>query len=43
VIDLFGDLARRGCVVVVATHDDEMMSACDVQYSLGRPVERVKN
>jgi putative ABC transport system ATP-binding protein len=39
VIELFGDLARRGCVVVVATHDDEMMSACDVQYSLGRPDE----
>ncbi|KZB88707.1 ABC transporter ATP-binding protein [Amycolatopsis regifaucium] len=34
VIHLLGDLARRGCVVIVATHDDSMMSACDVRYSL---------
>jgi putative ABC transport system ATP-binding protein len=39
VIELFSDLTRRGCVIVVATHDHEMMSACDVQYSLGRPAE----
>lgn len=32
VIDLFTGLARRGCVVVVATHDDEMMAACDRRF-----------
>ncbi len=36
VIELFAFLARQGCVVVTATHDAEMMEACDVQYSLGR-------
>ena len=34
VIELFASLARQGCVVVAATHDAEMMNACDVQYSL---------
>lgn len=34
VIDLFASLARQGCVVVVATHDAEMVDACPVQYSL---------
>jgi putative ABC transport system ATP-binding protein len=32
VIQLFSSLAKRGCLVVVATHDDEMMSACNVRY-----------
>lgn len=36
VIDLFASLARQGCVVVVATHDAEMIDACDVRYSLRR-------
>ena len=36
VIDLFASRARQGCVVVVATHDAEMIDACDVRYSLRR-------
>jgi len=34
VIELFASLARQGCVVVVATHDAEMIDACNVQYAL---------
>jgi putative ABC transport system ATP-binding protein len=34
VIELFASLARQGCVVVAATHDAEMIYACDVRYSL---------
>jgi putative ABC transport system ATP-binding protein len=34
VIELFASRARQGCVVVVATHDAEMINACDVQYAL---------
>lgn len=34
VIELFALLARQGCVVVTATHDAEMMNACDVQHRL---------
>lgn len=34
VIELFASLARQDCVVVVATHDAEMIAACDVPYSL---------
>lgn len=34
VIELFASLARQGCVVVVSTHDAEMIDACDVRYSL---------
>lgn len=34
VIELFASRARQGCVVVVATHDAEMIDACDVQYAL---------
>lgn len=37
VIDLFATLARRGCVVVVATHDTSMMEACDLRYLLEHP------
>lgn len=29
VIDLFTEFARAGATVIVATHDDEMMQACD--------------
>jgi putative ABC transport system ATP-binding protein len=36
VIELFAALARQGCVVVIATHDAEMIDACDVQYSLSQ-------
>lgn len=39
VIELFAALARQGCVVVVATHDAEMMNACDVRYSLPQYTE----
>jgi putative ABC transport system ATP-binding protein len=34
VISLFRSLADQGCIVVVATHDAGMMSACDRQFSL---------
>lgn len=34
VIYLFATLARRGCTVVVATHDDLMMEACDARHRL---------
>ena len=34
VIELFAALARQGCVVVVATHDAEMLRACSAQFSL---------
>lgn len=34
VIELFASLARQGCVVVVATHDAEMIGACTVRHSL---------
>jgi putative ABC transport system ATP-binding protein len=36
VIELFATLAQRGCTVIVATHDAEMMSACDRQHQVGR-------
>lgn len=35
VVELFTTLSRRGCAVVVATHDAEMMAACDVRVPLG--------
>jgi putative ABC transport system ATP-binding protein len=41
IIELFTALARRGCVVVVATHDAEMMDACDARYSLAQPAQDV--
>lgn len=34
VIDLFTDFARGGATVVVATHDDAMMDACDHLHRL---------
>lgn len=34
VIELFASLARQGCVVVVATHDAEMIDACNVRHFL---------
>lgn len=37
VIDLFATLARRDCTVIVATHDAEMMDACDVTHVVGAP------
>lgn len=40
VIELFTSLARRGCVVVVATHDAAMIEACDVRYPLYTEAER---
>jgi putative ABC transport system ATP-binding protein len=43
VIDLFRNLATRGCTVIVATHDDEMMAACDTRHSLTRPAELITN
>lgn len=36
VVELFAALARQGCVVVIATHDAEMINACDARYSLSR-------
>ncbi|OXM49651.1 ABC transporter ATP-binding protein [Amycolatopsis alba] len=40
VIELLVGLARRGCAVIVATHDDEMMRACDVRYPVGGSARR---
>jgi putative ABC transport system ATP-binding protein len=34
VIRLFQDRARSGCTVIVSTHDEEMIQACDSTYSL---------
>lgn len=34
VIRLFQDRARSGCTVVVSTHDEELIQACDSTYSL---------
>ena len=39
VIELFASRARQGCVVVVSTHDAEMIDACHVQYPLYRETE----
>lgn len=36
VIELFAALARQGCVVIIATHDAEMIDACDVRFSLSQ-------
>jgi len=35
VIDLLVERARAGCTVVVATHDDDVMTAADVRYEVG--------
>lgn len=35
VIDLFVTRAESGCTVIVATHDEEMMSACGVRHEVG--------
>jgi putative ABC transport system ATP-binding protein len=36
VMELFAARARQGCVVVVSTHDAEMINACHAQYPLCR-------
>jgi putative ABC transport system ATP-binding protein len=36
VIDLLAGRAGEGCTVIVATHDDEMIEACDVRHAVGR-------
>lgn len=43
VVELFASLARQGCVVVVATHDAEMIDACDSQYSVRRDIATAGN
>ncbi|WP_350342968.1 ATP-binding cassette domain-containing protein [Proteinivorax tanatarense] len=35
VIELFSDFAMRGSTVIVATHDSEMINACDVLHEVG--------
>lgn len=35
VIDLFARRADMGCTVVVATHDEEMIAACDTRHEVG--------
>ncbi len=35
VIDLFADFAASGRTVIVATHDSEMISACDARHEVG--------
>lgn len=35
VVDLFRDRAAAGCTVIVATHDEDMMSACGIRHQVG--------
>lgn len=35
VIDLFEDFAARGRIVIVSTHDAELINTCDVKYEVG--------
>ena len=35
IIDLFADFATRGRTVIVATHDSEMINACEVRHEVG--------
>lgn len=35
VIELFRDFARQGATVVVSTHDDQMIAACDSRHTMG--------
>ncbi|MFF9403341.1 ABC transporter ATP-binding protein [Streptomyces sp. NPDC014744] len=37
VVGLFADFARRGATVIVSTHDDGMIAACDHQHRLTVP------
>lgn len=37
VVDLFADFARRGATVIVSTHDDEMIAACDHRHRMNAP------
>jgi putative ABC transport system ATP-binding protein len=41
VIDLLRSRAAEGCTVVLSTHDDEAIAACDGVYSLDRGVPAV--
>ncbi|MEY2848549.1 MAG: hypothetical protein RI885_1214 [Actinomycetota bacterium] len=34
VVELFADFARGGATVIVASHDDEMIEACDVRHEM---------
>lgn len=36
VVELFVSMTRAGCTVIVSTHDDEMINACDRIYSLAK-------
>ncbi|WP_086823752.1 ABC transporter ATP-binding protein [Allokutzneria sp. NRRL B-24872] len=36
VVDLFADRAAAGCTVIIATHDEEMMAACDSLHTVSR-------
>lgn len=35
VIDLFAERADEGCTVIVATHDHDMIAACETQHRVG--------
>lgn len=37
VVGLFADFARRGATVIVSTHDDVMIAACDHQHRMNTP------
>lgn len=37
VIELFADFAAHGRTVIVATHDSEMINACNVRHEVGSP------
>ncbi|MDO4255269.1 MAG: ATP-binding cassette domain-containing protein [Kocuria sp.] len=34
VINLFTDFARSGATVIISTHDEEMIAACDTQHTM---------
>lgn len=36
VIELFTARAREGCTIIAATHDADVMAACDVRHTLGQ-------
>ncbi|WP_159944374.1 MULTISPECIES: ABC transporter ATP-binding protein [unclassified Nocardiopsis] len=40
VVDTLREMARRGCAVVIATHNDSVRDACDTVFDVGRAPAR---
>lgn len=38
VIELFEKISSRGCTVIIATHDAEMINACDILHEVGENI-----